>query len=69
VSGPIVTTARRVLDLGDQVDDAVSFTSGDEDEAATELWIPATDWVDLGQPDQVTVTIRPGDTLNPKAAR
>jgi hypothetical protein len=61
---PTVTTARRVLDLGDQIDDLVSFVADEE----YELWMPVTDWVDLGEPRQVTVTIRPGDTLNPKAA-
>jgi hypothetical protein len=47
--------------------DAV-YSTADEDtlELTTMLVIDADDYVELGEPDTITVTIRPGDHLNPE---
>jgi hypothetical protein len=35
-----------------------------EGERYQHVWLAATDWIDLGSPDTITVTIEPGDLLN-----
>lgn len=46
------------------------FMSGDQwgtvaDEAVLHFDLSPEDWDDMGSPDQITVTIEPGDRLNP----
>lgn len=45
---------------------AVTFTvdTGPDEVPAAVVTITLADWDDLGQPDQLTVTIEPGDRLN-----
>ena len=58
----------RVLDLDvlDEDPDIVYFTATDDTgHATTDLMLTAADYRDLGSPARVTVTIEPGDRLNP----
>lgn len=60
----IMTRTVKVLDR--VPDTAVTFTVDTEpgEAPAAFVTIALADWDDLGQPDQLTVTIEPGDRLN-----
>lgn len=53
--------SERVLDLV-QVDDDVAFFSCEE--AIGDMIVRFDDWVDMGRPEKITVTVEPGDRLN-----
>lgn len=63
------TIHRSVLDRVPPVDGTVrsmAFVTRDDDthEATRIVEVTIEDWNDLGRPDQLTVTIEPGDALN-----
>lgn len=63
--------AKRLLVAQTGNDSWVTFTNGDDWGAAnTRITISAEDFRAMGSPDEITVTIEPGDTLNnhPKGA-
>lgn len=49
------------------VDDKTTFASEYDDTLAAyrTLVLNTDEWLDLGSPEQITVTVVPGDTLNP----
>lgn len=60
---------QQVLNLTGSTHDRVVFTR-DADEPGdipTRTAIALDTWADLGRPDTITVTIEPGDHLNPDA--
>ena len=58
-----------VLDLWDQDGSGpVRFAQEDEDhlgETVNDIWLDRRKYLELGGPRQITVTIEPGDRLNP----
>lgn len=62
-----LTKTRRILNRGRVADSHAAFHQFDEDTGrpSTEVIIPRATYDDLGQPEQITVTIEPGDLLNP----
>jgi hypothetical protein len=74
VSNPILTKKRVLLDRKAPplqswfgTDDRQVFTSEADERIVPQvsLLLDSREWVALGEPDQITVTIRPGDRLNP----
>lgn len=65
--GALTTASRRVLNLVQEDDGMMLFSNieeGMEQEAETQMWLPSPDWSDMGEPQQITVTIELGDKLN-----
>ena len=64
-----MTRAAKLLDHDEDASDSYTavYTSGDDTPHLTIIELPTADWVDLGRPDQITVTIEPGDKLNEQA--
>jgi hypothetical protein len=56
----------RHRDLATLLDPAETFVQRDEDSQAvtSSVTISHEDWLDFGSPDQLTVAITPGDSLN-----
>jgi hypothetical protein len=68
--GVILTKSTSVLDkISDELDylGFISFESSREDESDRFrlITIDQASWHDFGHPDRITITIVPGDTLNP----
>jgi hypothetical protein len=65
---------KSVLDLADDqpFEGFATFQQPDDDYPDDDnVWtkqfhMPAQDWDDFGRPDVITITIKPGDTLNPE---
>jgi len=55
---------RKVLRFRSRVERVVQY-GRPEDDFATHLTV--ADWEDLGRPDEITVTVEPGDQLNNEA--
>lgn len=60
----IVLTKVNALKGHDALPELVYFDQG-EDEGLTGLFISGDKYADMGAPDKLTVTIVPGDRLNP----
>lgn len=55
---------QKVLGLLDSSADCLAFSQDGDLGAATSVILNRTDWADMGGPNQITVTIEPGDRLN-----
>lgn len=62
----ILTKTTSVLNLHAGSRHRTSFASVDDDTGAIdrEVWMSGRTWEELGGPEQITVTIKPGDRLN-----
>lgn len=71
VQGDMLTTkVRSVLELADDQPFEGFATFEMEDDDDPEVWtkqyhMPAQDWEDFGRVKTITMTVRPGDLLNP----
>lgn len=68
----ILTKHRVVLGLQEPVAEPIEgqfadFVIGEEGGTDVHLVLPAEVWDHMGRPETVTVTVRPGDHLNPEA--
>lgn len=56
----------RILHWVQEDGELVLFANGaNEDKMPeTQLWLPSSDWIEMGEPRELTVTIHPGDQLN-----
>lgn len=67
--GAPLTKTRAVLVHVDTLARAVVFAGVEDvidvDEGATALYLATNVWLDMGSPRTITVTVRPGDRLNP----
>lgn len=63
---PTVVKTEAVMTRARTVRDATTFVSAYDDTEAVyrSLSITTKDWEDMGSPEQITVRILPGDTLN-----
>lgn len=64
MAATVLTKSVLIMDFVWQVDEKVTFQYGDEDDP---LWffVSTQSWEDMGKPRSITVTIQPGDLLNP----
>ena len=66
----MTTSSTRLLAFHSTYAGVVLFTNEDKDtpsEEATHFRMTEKDWTDMGMPKEVTITIKPGDLLNPPA--
>lgn len=64
----MMSRSKRILSLGWQEDGWVNLSNEDQGckgTDSTQIQIPFQDWLDMEQPVEITVTIEPGDQLNP----
>jgi hypothetical protein len=62
-----MSQSQRVLSWAGQDSTGVAFNNEDEDTGpgdVTYINVPERDWMDMGEPREITVTIEPGDMLN-----
>ncbi len=61
-----LTSTKKVLQLRTSMADEVEFSREPDEpgDIPAIVWLPRTDWLDMGEPQAVTVTIEPGDLLN-----
>lgn len=57
--------SQKVLDFRSRVERAAQYGRPED---AFEVHLPIAEWEDLGEPDQITVTVEPGDRLNDNPA-
>lgn len=67
----MLVKSRRVLERRQEDEGVILFDNDDgegETSDLTQLYWPKSDWEAFGSPEQVTVTIEPGDLLNGEQA-
>lgn len=57
-----ITKTTKILAFRSRVDQQIQYGRPED---RFEVNMPAGAWRDLGEPDQITVTVEPGDRLNP----
>lgn len=64
--GGVLRKLQSVLHWGQEDDGLAMFTNGAHEEGMPErqVWLPQEDWLAMGEPREITVTIEPGDKLN-----
>lgn len=69
----VLEKTRSVLDLADDqpFEGFATFQQPDDDADDPSVWskqyqMPSQDWDDFGRPEVITITVKPGDTLNPE---
>jgi hypothetical protein len=66
----VLEKMKSVLDLADEqpFEGFATFQQSDDDEEGVwtkQFQMPTADWDDMGRPEVITITVKPGDTLNP----